>query len=169
RCLPRAAERRVTAWGRIVAFRSAKGRLAADGRMTFRGAKGDNPAPQGDSIMNRKSSIYVAGGDTLIGRALIERLSGEGARLVGLPPCEPDPTSAEDAADFFARTRPEYVFVAAGATGGIRENQRRPADLMRDNLLSAVHLIDQAARNGVKKLLYLASSCAYPKHASQPL
>src|SRR5262249_57621236 len=60
RCLPRAAERRVTAWGRIVAFRSAKGRLAADGRMTFRGAKGDNPAPQGDSIMNRKSSIYVA-------------------------------------------------------------------------------------------------------------
>ncbi len=119
--------------------------------------------------MNRKSCIYVAGGDTLIGRALIERLSGEGARLVGLPPCEPDVSSADDVADFFARTRPEYVFVAAGATGGIGENQRRPADLMRDNLLSAVHLIDQAARNGVKKLLYLASSCAYPKHAPQPL
>src|SRR5439155_26256541 len=126
--------------------------------------------PTEKSTMDPRACIYIAGGDTLIGHALIERLrQGTGYHLVGLPPCEPDLTSSEEVATFFARARPEYVFVAAGQSGGIRANQQRPADLMRDNLLTAVHVIDQAARYGVKKLLYLASACAYPKHAPQPL
>ncbi|MFO0964559.1 MAG: GDP-L-fucose synthase [Gemmataceae bacterium] len=71
--------------------------------------------------------------------------------------------------DFFAAARPEYVFLVAGESGGIAENERRPADLMLDNLLVAANVIGAAWRRGVAKLLYVSSSCAYPKDAPQPL
>jgi GDP-L-fucose synthase len=120
--------------------------------------------------VNRDARIYVAGGDTLVGTALRERLDASGFRnLVGTPPDEPDLTAAGQVEDFFGETRPEYVFLMAGKSGGIRLNQTRPAELMRDNLLVAAHVIHEAHRHGVKKLLYLASSCCYPKHAPQPL
>ncbi|HXG12151.1 MAG TPA: GDP-L-fucose synthase [Gemmataceae bacterium] len=120
--------------------------------------------------MLRTARIYVAGGRTLLGAALINRLRAAGHdRLVGLPPDEPDLTDAAQVDDFFATVRPEYVFVAAGASGGIRANQARPAELMRDNLLIAAHVLHSAERHGVSKLLYLASSCAYPRSAPQPL
>jgi GDP-L-fucose synthase len=120
--------------------------------------------------MNRQSRIYVAGGETLLGRALIDRLSQSGyANLVGVTPREPDLTRAEHVEDFFATARPEYVLVAAGRNGGIEENRRRPADLMLDNLLVAAHLIPAAVRHGVEKLLYVGSSCCYPRIAEQPL
>ena len=66
-------------------------------------------------------------------------------------------------------SRPEYVFFAAGKSGGIGANVHFPADLMLDNLLSAAHVIDAAHRHGVRKLLYLASSCSYPKLCPQPM
>jgi GDP-L-fucose synthase len=120
--------------------------------------------------MNRTSRIYVAGGDTLIGAALRERLSSDGYRkLVGTPPDEPDLTVMGQVEDFFGEARPEYVIVAAGLSGGIRLNQERPAELMLHNLLVAAHVIDSAHRHGVAKLLYLASSCGYPRSAPQPL
>jgi GDP-L-fucose synthase len=120
--------------------------------------------------MNRDAPVYVAGGDTLAGAALLERLRADGCRnLAGAPPGEPDPTDAGQVEDFFARARPEYVVVAAGRSGGIGLNQRRPAELMWHNLLVAAHVIACAHRYGVVKLLYLASSCAYPRHAAQPL
>jgi GDP-L-fucose synthase len=121
--------------------------------------------------MNHHSRIYVAGGgDTLIGAALLERLRAEGyANLVGVPPDEPDLTFAGSVEAFFAQARPEYVFLTAGKSGGIGFNQARPAELMLDNLLVAAHVLDAAHRYGVRKLLYLASSCSYPREAPQPL
>jgi GDP-L-fucose synthase len=120
--------------------------------------------------LDRTSRIYVAGGETLLGSALIDRLQGDGyCNLVGVPPDEPDLTAAGPVEDFFAEARPEFVFIAAGQSGGIEANRRRPADLMLHNLLAATHVIDASHRYGVTKLLYLASSCSYPKGAGQPL
>jgi len=120
--------------------------------------------------MKRTARIYVAGGDTLLGVALRERLDAAGHRnLVGTPPDEPDLAIAGQVEDFFGEARPEYVFLAAGRSGGIRLNQERPAELMLHNLLVAAHVLDCAHRHGVAKLLYLASSCSYPRQAAQPL
>src|SRR5437016_5315065 len=120
--------------------------------------------------MHHGTRIYVAGGDTLIGTALRERLHATGYHnLVGESLEEPDLTVAGQVEDFFGEARPEYVFVAAGLSGGIGMNQACPADLMLHNLLVAAHVLDCAHRYGVTKLLYLASSCAYPTHAPQPL
>jgi GDP-L-fucose synthase len=111
--------------------------------------------------------VYVAGRATMIGAALVRALTKDGATDL----VDGDPAFADAAAvdRFFAQTSPEYVFVAAGRTAGIGGNQQFPADLMIDNVLVAAHVIPAAWRHGVKKLLYLASSCTYPKLASQPL
>lgn len=120
--------------------------------------------------MNRNSRIYVAGGDTLIGHALRKRLCDEGYdNLVGVPPHEPDLMVRGQVEDFFVEYRPEYVFVAAGKSGGIALNRSQPADLMLDNLLVVAHLLDAAHIYEVRKLLYVASSCSYPRQAPQPL
>jgi GDP-L-fucose synthase len=120
--------------------------------------------------VNLSSRIFVAGGETLIGSAIIERLGAEGCRnLVGAPPDEPDLTVAAQVDDFFGEARPEYVFLAAGRSGGIRLNQTCPADLMLHNLLVTAHVLDAAHHHKVAKLLYLASSCSYPREAPQPL
>jgi GDP-L-fucose synthase len=120
--------------------------------------------------VNHNARIYVAGGTTLAGAAILDRLRGEGyPNLVGVGPDEPDLTVAGQVEDFFGEARPEYVFVAAGKSGGIGLNRSRPAELMLDNLLSAAHVIAAAHAHGVRKLLYLASSCSYPRDAPQPL
>ncbi|NER01511.1 MAG: GDP-L-fucose synthase [Okeania sp. SIO3C4] len=120
--------------------------------------------------MEDNAKIYVAGGETLIGSALVRQLKARSCgNLIGEPPKEPDLTKQGIVDDFFARERPEYVFLVAGKSGGIRANQRYPAELMLDNLQVASHVIDSAYRHGVKKLLYLASSCSYPKHSPQPM
>lgn len=120
--------------------------------------------------MNETSRIYVAGGDTLIGTALRERLRAGGyTNLIGEPPDEPDLACSWQVEDFFAAERPEYVFLTAGRSGGIHANQSYPAQLMRDNLLVAVHVVHAAHSHSVAKLLYLASSCSYPRLAAQPM
>lgn len=114
--------------------------------------------------------IYVAGGDTLIGAAILHQLQRQGfTQLLGGIAGEPDLNSAAAVDNFFDRAVPEYVFIAAGKSGGIEANRRYPADLMLDNLRVECHLVDSAYRHGVKKLLYLASSCCYPKHCQQPM
>jgi GDP-L-fucose synthase len=70
---------------------------------------------------------------------------------------------------YFATTKPEYVFLVAGKSGGIEANRKYPAELMRDNLLTECHILHSAFQHRVKKLLYLASSCSYPKHCPQPM
>jgi len=120
--------------------------------------------------MDKNSRIYVAGGRTLIGAAILRQLEGQGyVNLVGKPGAEPDLIDPVAVADFFARQAPEYVFMAAGKSGGIESNRKYPADLMLDNLLVACNVIHNAHVCGVKKLLYLASSCSYPKHCPQPM
>lgn len=120
--------------------------------------------------MEKRSRVYVAGGRTLIGSALLRELDRQGyTNVLGRPGEEPDLTDAAQVESFFARNAPEYVFVAAGRSGGIAANQKYPADLMLDNLLVECHLLAAAHRHRVRKLLYLASSCSYPKHSPQPM
>lgn len=120
--------------------------------------------------MNPRSRIFVAGSETLVGAALVERLQAEGfGELVGQAPYDPDLSRGEEVEDFFAAARPEYVFIAGGRSGGILENQRHPADLMHENLLGTAHLLNAAQRYRTAKVLYLASSCIYPRLAPQPM
>lgn len=120
--------------------------------------------------MERSARIWVAGSDSLIGAALVRVLRRAGhERLAGGPGAEPDLTDAAAVDGFVARERPEYVFVVGGKSGGIEANQRFPADLMLENLLAGAHVVRSAHRHGVRKLLYLASSCSYPKHCPQPM
>ena len=104
-----------------------------------------------------------------MGQALVQRLLGTGYKHVLGVGAEPDLTCPTQVRDFFAEYRPEYVFLAAGASGGIRANQERPAELMLDNLLTSAHVIHQAYYHGVRRLLYLTSSCIYPRTAKQPM
>lgn len=119
--------------------------------------------------MEPDARIFVAGGQTPVGRALLRSLIATGFSPVGHGGEEPDLADRRSVDLFFDRARPAYVFVVAGKTAGIAGNQRFPADLMIDNLLIAAHVIPAAHRTGVRKLLYLASSCTYPKLAPQPL
>src|SRR5581483_6472244 len=108
-------------------------------------------------------------GRTLIGSALLHRLDEAGYTDVLGVADEPVLTDPWQVEAFFATARPEYVFLAAGRSGGIAANQCYPADLMRDNLLVECNVLHSAHRNKVRKLLYLASSCSYPRLAPQPL
>lgn len=120
--------------------------------------------------MQRTSRVFVAGGDTLAGAALLDLLPREGfENLVGVGPEEPDLTDGLAVNSFFAAERPEFVFLVGGPSGGIGLNRARPADLMLANLQTTTTVLDAAHRYGVTKLLYLASSCAYPREAPQPL
>jgi len=116
------------------------------------------------------SKVYVAGHRGLVGSAILRRLQAEGYRnLVTRSRAEVDLTDQAAVDRFFAQEQPEYVFLAAAKVGGILANSTAPADFIRDNLLIQTHVIDAAYRRGVKKLLFLGSSCIYPKHAPQPM
>ena len=118
--------------------------------------------------MLKSDRIYIAGANTLIGAALVRELARQGYQdIIDAP--EPDLTDAGSVDDFFARHAPSYVFMAAGKSGGIHANQKYPADLMIDNLLVETNVIASAQRHQAQKLLYLASSCSYPRAASQPM
>ncbi|MDK1021897.1 MAG: GDP-L-fucose synthase [Candidatus Hydrogenedentes bacterium] len=120
--------------------------------------------------MNRHARIYVAGNTTMIGFAIVRALHDRGyANLAGLGDHEPDVTNPDEVDAFFARHRPQYVFVAAGKSGGIQANRERGAELMLHNLKVATTMIPSAHHYGVTKLLYLASSCVYPRDCAQPM
>ena len=120
--------------------------------------------------MDRNARIFVAGSNTLIGAALLRQLAAQSyTNVVGLPPGEPDLCSSAEVDSFFSRFRPDFVLFAAGKSGGIEANRLYPADLIIDNLLSECHVIEAAHRHGVKKLLYIGSSCSYPKLCPQPM
>jgi GDP-L-fucose synthase len=120
--------------------------------------------------MRTSDGIFVAGADTTIGRAVVRALDRAGRGPI-LQPTEGDVRLTDPAAveRFFAERRPRQVIVAAGKSGGIGLNQRIPADLMLDNMLTAANVCGAAARFGVEKLLYLASSCCYPRDCPQPM
>lgn len=120
--------------------------------------------------MEKDGHIYVAGAAGFLGSAIVRKLRDQGfSRVIGIVEDEPDLTDGAQVEAFFSRRTLEYVFLAAGKSGGISANQRYPAELMRDNLLAACNVIHAAYRHGVKKLLYLASSCSYSKECAQPM
>ena len=120
--------------------------------------------------MNDLGRVFVAGHNGLVGRALVRRLSAEpGSQLILRARTHLDLTVQALVNDFFASERPEVVFLAAARVGGIMDNSRHPADFVRENLLIQTNVIDAAWRHGVRKLLFLGSSCIYPRLAPQPL
>ena len=112
--------------------------------------------------------MLVVGGSTMIGSALVRRFARDEAYVVVGADHQVDWTDAAAVEAILAEARPDHLVVAAGRTAGISGNQRYPADLMVDNLLIATHVIPAAWRHGVRKLLYLGSSCVYPREAPQP-
>lgn len=120
--------------------------------------------------MNRTARIFVAGHRGLVGSAIVRRLQADGhANLLLRSRSELDLRAQAAVERFFAEERPELVFLAAGRVGGIYANNSYPAEFLRDNLLIQANIIDAAYRHGTGKLLFLGSSCIYPKHAPQPM
>jgi GDP-L-fucose synthase len=118
----------------------------------------------------KEARVYVAGHHGLVGSSLRRELHRQGySRLLVRSRAELDLLDAGAVARFYAAERPEYVFVAAAKVGGIHANNASPADFLGQNLQIQNHLIEGAFRHGVKKLLFLGSSCVYPKLAPQPL
>ena len=120
--------------------------------------------------MQTDSRIYVAGHRGLVGSAIVRRLQAAGhSGLITRTHAELDLTDAEATQRFFEAERPEFVFLAAAKVGGIAANQRLPAEFIHDNLAIQTSVIHSAWRCGVKRLLFLGSSCIYPKAAPQPM
>jgi GDP-L-fucose synthase len=120
--------------------------------------------------MRNNSHIFVAGDDTLIGASLLHRLKTSGHKnAVGNVETGLDLHNTAGVEYFFKENSVEYIFLAAGKSGGIMANVKYPADLIFDNLIIECNVIHAAHKAGVKKLLYLASSCSYPKHCPQPM
>lgn len=120
--------------------------------------------------MDSLARIYVAGHTGLVGSAVVRALRAQGyANLILAPHAELDLTDKDATRAFVERERPEYVFLAAAKVGGIHANASRPADFIRVNLEIQTNVLDAAYHAGVRKLLFLGSSCIYPKLAPQPL
>jgi GDP-L-fucose synthase len=120
--------------------------------------------------MNRDASVFVSGHRGLVGSAILRRLQAAGFQsLIVRDRKELDLTCQRAVDEFFTATQPQYVFLAAAKVGGILANDTYPAQFIHDNLAIQTNVIDAAYRTGVRKLLFLGSSCVYPKHASQPM
>ena len=120
--------------------------------------------------MDKSAKIYVAGHRGLVGSALMRNLQAAGySNLLTRTHAELDLTRQEAGSDFFAAEKPEYVFLAAAKVGGIYANNTFPAEFMRDNLAIQTNVIHASYQHGVKRLLFLGSSCIYPKFAPQPM
>jgi GDP-L-fucose synthase len=120
--------------------------------------------------MNANDKIYIAGHRGLVGTALMRNLAARGfANIVTRTHAELDLTSQAAVEAFFAEEKPEYVFLAAAKVGGIHANNTYPAEFIRDNLAIQTNIIHAAYKNNVKRLLFLGSSCIYPKLSPQPM
>lgn len=121
-------------------------------------------------MMDKEAKIYVAGHRGMVGSAIVRRLEKEGYRnLVLRTSSELDLRSQEQVEQFFCEEKPEYVFLAAAKVGGIIANSKHPADFMYDNMILEMNVIHSAFVNQVKKLMFLGSSCIYPRMAPQPM
>lgn len=124
----------------------------------------------GAETMDKTAPVFVAGGRGLVGSAIVRRLKADGFERVLAPGRKDvDLTDPKSVEGFFAREKPAYVFLAAAKVGGIHANSTFPADFIRDNLAIEINSIDAAWRHGVAKLLFLGSSCIYPRLAPQPM
>src|SRR5688572_5581161 len=116
--------------------------------------------------MNRSSKIYVAGHQGMVGSAICRKLQADGYhQLLGKTSRELDLRIQAQVFSFFEKEKPEYVFLAAAKVGGIMANNQYRAEFLYDNLMIEANIIHAAFQHGVKKLLFLGSSCIYPKLA----
>jgi GDP-L-fucose synthase len=120
--------------------------------------------------LNLESCIYVAGHRGLVGSAIVRNLEAKGySHILKRTHAELDLTDAAATDAFFAEHKPEYVFLAAAKVGGIVANNSYPAEFIRDNLVIQANVIHSAWKHGVTRLMFLGSSCIYPKMAPQPM
>ncbi|WP_442544864.1 GDP-L-fucose synthase family protein [Arthrobacter sp. KN11-1C] len=120
--------------------------------------------------LDRNSAFYVAGHRGLVGSAIWRKFESEGfTELVGKTSAELDLKDRDAVFGFFARSKPRYVVLAAAKVGGILANKTYPVDFLSDNLRIQVNVLDAAREHGVERLLFLGSSCIYPKFAEQPI
>lgn len=120
--------------------------------------------------MDKQSKIYVAGHRGMVGSAIVRRLQAEGYHnIVTRTSAEMDLRDQDQVKAFFDQEKPDFVFVAAAKVGGILANNTYRAEFLYDNLKMQCNLIDESYRHGAQKLLFLGSSCIYPKMAPQPL
>lgn len=120
--------------------------------------------------MEKDSKIYIAGHRGMVGSAIYRRLKKDGfENFVFRTSDELDLRNQQAVADFFAKEKPDYVFLAAAKVGGILANNTYRAEFLYDNLMIQSNVIENSYRQGIKKLLFLGSSCIYPKLAPQPL
>jgi GDP-L-fucose synthase len=120
--------------------------------------------------MKKDSKIYIAGHRGLVGSAILENLKSKGYNnLIFQTHAELDLANQEEVAQFFLKEKPEYVFLAAAKVGGIVANNVYRADFIYDNMMIQNNVIHQSFVNGVKKLLFLGSTCIYPKNCNQPM
>ncbi|OFZ70481.1 MAG: GDP-fucose synthetase [Betaproteobacteria bacterium RBG_16_58_11] len=120
--------------------------------------------------MDRNAKIYIAGHRGLVGSAIMRRLQAGGySNLITRGHTELDLTDQQAVQQFYAAEKPGYVFIAAAKVGGIHANNTYPADFIYQNLMIECNLIHGAYQHGVKKLLFLGSTCIYPKLAPQPM
>lgn len=120
--------------------------------------------------LDRSATFYVAGHRGLVGSAIWRKLEKAGfASLVGKSSSELDLKNRDEVFEFFAATKPRYVVLAAAKVGGILANKTYPVDFLSDNLRIQLNVLDAAREHGVERLLFLGSSCIYPKFAAQPI
>lgn len=120
--------------------------------------------------MQLNDKIYIAGHQGLVGSAIVRELKNQNFKnLIYKTHNELDLTNQQQVANFFAKKKPQYVFLAAAKVGGIYANNEFPADFIYNNLMIEANIIHSAYQNKIKRLLFLGSSCIYPKYAPQPI
>jgi GDP-L-fucose synthase len=120
--------------------------------------------------MEKNSKIYIAGHRGMVGSAIVRNLEKQGyTNIITRTKSELDLTRQAQVEEFFEKEQIEYVFLAAAKVGGIMANSQYPADFMYDNMILEMNVIKSAYENHVKKLMFLGSSCIYPRMASQPM
>ncbi len=124
---------------------------------------------QQDNVPLAGRRVWVAGHRGMVGAAICRRLARESCEMLTVGRGEVDLRRQSEVEDWMAATRPELVFLAAATVGGIHANNARPAEFIYDNLMIEANIIQAAHRQGVRKLLFLGSSCIYPREAPQPM
>ncbi len=121
-------------------------------------------------MMEKDAKIYVAGHKGMVGSAICRALERDGyTNLITRTHKEMDLCRQDEVESFFAQEKPDYVFLGAAKVGGILANSQAPADFMYENMVVEMNTIHSAWMNGCRKLLFLGSSCIYPKMAPQPM
>lgn len=121
-------------------------------------------------MMEKNAKIYVAGHRGMVGSAIVRALKNQGyTNIITRTSKELDLRRQIGVEEFFAKEKPDYVFLAAAKVGGILANNEAPADFMYDNMILEMNVIHEAYKNKVKKLMFLGSSCIYPRMAPQPM